>query len=72
MKVRKKAFVIVFWNPKRDAPEMCQVRSTRQEAERYLANLVKKESGKQGSALNQDPARGDIKNYFIREFDVEL
>lgn len=70
--MKKKAYVIVFWNEKRDAPEMCQVRPSREDAERYLKNLVKRESSKQGSALNSDPARADIKNYFIREFDVEL
>lgn len=70
--MQKKAYVIVFWNPKRDAPEMCQVRSTRKEAERYLNNLVKREASNRGQALNQDSARADIKNYFIREYDVEV
>lgn len=70
--MKKKAYVIVFWNPKRDAPEMCQIRNTREDAERYLRNLVKRESSKQGQALNHEAARADIANYFIREYDVEL
>lgn len=70
--MKTKAYVIVFWNEKRDAPEMCQVKATRQEADSWLSALVKREASKQGQALNnEDTARADINNYMIREFDIE-
>lgn len=68
--MKKQAWVVIYWNPKTDHPEMCQVRNTEAEAQQYLKNLLKRQKDK-GAVLWEDPSRSDLANYMIRKFDVE-